>query len=177
MWWLKNLAGCVGDAMYRSTSVMSLSISWLLSIGPLMVWITPVMAQANPGNQNHPLIEVIHSDADRLSGQAKLLQQGYDVKLYNLDAPKQLLSSLSQHLPANQTAAKRTLEQRLQQHGRQALQQQLITAYQGLSLAMQYQIDRYPAVLFDQGRAVIYGVTDLEQAVNLYRQWQSGLNT
>lgn len=147
-----------------------------LSICLLMIWTVSGIALEIPGRQDKPLIEVIHSDADRLSGQAKLLQQGYDVKLYNLDAPKQLFVSLSQHLPANQTAAKRTLEQRLQQHGRQALQQQLITAYQGLSLAMQYQVDRYPAVLFDQGRAVIYGVTDLEQALSLYRQWHSGLN-
>jgi integrating conjugative element protein (TIGR03757 family) len=155
---------------------MSLSISWLLSIGLLMIWIAPVMAQLNPGNQNHPLIEVIHSDADKISGRAKLIQQGYVVKLYNLDAPKQLFASLSQNLPSNQAAAKSTLEQRMQQHGRQALQQQLILAYQGLSLAIQYQVDRYPAVLFGQGRAVIYGVTDLEQALSLYRQWQCGLN-
>ena len=63
----------------------------------------------------------------------------------------------------------------MQQHGRQALQQQLITAYQGLSVAIQYQIDRYPAVLFDRGKAVVYGVTDLQQALGWYRQWQSGL--
>lgn len=175
MWWLKNLAGCVGDAMCHLTGVILQKNSWLY-IGLFMVWVEPVMAQVNQTNQDKPVIEMIVSDADRISGKVKLIQRGYKVKLYNLDAPKHLIASLSQNLPANQTAAKRTLEQRLQQHGQQALQQQLMTAYQGLSLAMQYQIDGYPAVLFDQGRAVIYGVTDLEQAVHLYRQWQSGLN-
>ena len=149
-------------------------ISWLY-IGVLMVWIEPGIAQENPDTPDKPVIEAIVSDADRLTGLANLRQQGYDVKLYNLDAPKHLIASLSQNLPVNPEAAKRTLEQRMQQYGRQALQQQLMAEYQGLSVAIQYQIDRYPAVLFDRGKAVVYGVTDLQQALGWYRQWQSGL--
>lgn len=146
-----------------------------LSMGLPVVCAFPTVAQEIQSAQDKPVIEVIVRDADRVIGLATLRQQGYDVKLYNLDAPKQLFADLSQNLPANPEAAKRTLEQRMQQHGRQALQQQLIAAYQGLSVAIQYQVDRYPAVLFDQGRAVIYGVTDLQQALDLYRQWNSGL--
>lgn len=160
----------------RNISLMSRGLGRRrLGISLLMIWTVSAIAQENPVTQDKPFIEVIFSDADRISGQAKLIQQGYVVKSYNLEAPKQLFATLSQNLPANQAAAKHILEQRMQQHGRHALQQQLVSAYQGLSLAMQYQIDRYPAVLFDQGRAVIYGVTDLEQALSLYRQWQNGL--
>lgn len=144
-------------------------------MGLLVVCAFPTVAQEIPSAQDKPVIEVIVSDADRVTGLATLRQQGYDVKLYNLDAPKLLFADLSQDLPAYPAAAKRTLEQRMQQRGRQALQQQLIAAYQGLSVAIQYQVDRYPAVLFDGGQAVIYGVTDLQQALSLYRQWQSRL--
>lgn len=143
-----------------------------LRIGLQLIWIVPAFAQESPAIPDKPLIEVIISDADRVTGRANLLRQGYDVQVYNLDAPKQLFATLSQNLPANQVAAKCALEQRMQQHGRQTLQQQLASAYQGLSLTMQYQINRYPAVVFDRGRAVIYGVTDLQQALGLYRQWQ-----
>ncbi|MBD9357331.1 TIGR03757 family integrating conjugative element protein [Methylomonas albis] len=160
--------------MCHLTDVILQKISWLY-IGLFMIWIEPVMAQVNQTNQDKPVIEVIVSDADRVTGLANLRQQGYDVKLYNLDAPKQLFASLSQNLPAKPEAAKRMLEQRMQQHGRQALQQQLVTAYQGLSVAIQYQIDRYPAVVFDRGKAVIYGVTDLQQALGWYRQCQISL--
>jgi integrating conjugative element protein (TIGR03757 family) len=159
--------------MCHFTGVILQKFSWLY-IGLFIVWIVPVRAQVNQTNQDKPLIEVIVSDADRVTGLATLRQQGYDVKLYNLDAPKHLIASLSQNLPANPEAAKRTLEQRMQQHGRQALQKQLMVAYRGLSVSMQYQIDRNPAVLFDQGRAVVYGVTDLQQALGVYRQWQRG---
>lgn len=40
----------------------------------------------------------------------------------------------------------------------------------GLSRAMQYGVDHYPAIVVD-GRAVVYGVTDLEEALSRYRAW------
>jgi integrating conjugative element protein (TIGR03757 family) len=41
----------------------------------------------------------------------------------------------------------------------------------GLAKAAQYGVDRYPAIVFD-GRAVVYGVTDLVDAVERYETWQ-----
>jgi integrating conjugative element protein (TIGR03757 family) len=160
--------------MYRSMSVISLGVGWLWT-GLMMIWTASGIAQENSVIPDKPSIEVIIGDDDNVTGLANLLQQGYDVKLYDLDVPKKLFAALSRNLPADQAAAKRTLERRMQQYGRQTLQQQLMDAYQGLSVAIQYRIDRYPAVLFDRGRAVIYGVTDLQQALSLYRQWQMGL--
>lgn len=139
----------------------------LLVIGSL-----PINAQTPQLIQDKPLIEVLHSDAEVITGSESLIQQGYEVRRYNLDAPQTLLARISQHLPATQDAAKRALEAQLHQRGPQSLHQQLLTAYQGLSLATQYRIDRYPAVVFEQGRAVVYGVTDLNQALLRYRQWQ-----
>jgi integrating conjugative element protein (TIGR03757 family) len=43
----------------------------------------------------------------------------------------------------------------------------------GLAKAVQYGVDRYPAMVFDGG-AVIYGVTDIHQALLRYRQWREG---
>ena len=41
----------------------------------------------------------------------------------------------------------------------------------GLAKAVQYGVDRYPAIVFE-GRAVVYGVTDLVEALNRYEAWQ-----
>ncbi len=41
----------------------------------------------------------------------------------------------------------------------------------GLAKAKQYGLDRYPAIVFD-GRAVVYGVRDLGEALARYRQWR-----
>lgn len=112
-----------------------------------------------------PRIELIVSDAEGVVGQEALKQQGFDVKIYNLDAPKRLLERIAQHLPPNQQAATSTLSQR-------GVQQQFEAAYQGLSVAARYGVNHYPAIIFNQGEAVIYGVTDLPRALNLYRHWQ-----
>jgi integrating conjugative element protein (TIGR03757 family) len=45
-------------------------------------------------------------------------------------------------------------------------------AYEGLVKAQQYRLDRLPAIVFDNGQAVVYGVTDLEAALSHYRQWR-----
>ncbi|MEA2093693.1 MAG: DUF1525 domain-containing protein [Pseudomonadota bacterium] len=43
----------------------------------------------------------------------------------------------------------------------------------GLARALQYGIDRYPAIVFD-GQLVVYGVTELGQALHQYYHWQGG---
>ena len=43
-------------------------------------------------------------------------------------------------------------------------------AAKGLMRALQYGINRYPAIVFD-GQAVVYGVTDIETAARLYDHW------
>ena len=42
-----------------------------------------------------------------------------------------------------------------------------------LAKAMQYGVDRYPAIVFD-GQAVVYGVTDLKAALVHYQMWRTG---
>ncbi len=36
---------------------------------------------------------------------------------------------------------------------------------------MAYRLNRYPAIIFDE-QLVIYGLTDLSQALEKYRQWR-----
>jgi integrating conjugative element protein (TIGR03757 family) len=46
-------------------------------------------------------------------------------------------------------------------------------AAMGLAKAVQYGVDRYPAIVFD-GQVVVYGITDLEAALQHYRAWLTG---
>jgi integrating conjugative element protein (TIGR03757 family) len=122
----------------------------------------------------HLLIEVIHSDRDNIRGQEQLRQQGIQVNLYNLDDPKRLLARLGQNLPPNQVMAKAALEQRFAALGKHTVQAQFQSAYQALIKATDYGVDRYPAIVFNHGQVVIYGLTDLKQAWARYRQWRRG---
>lgn len=98
--------------------------------------------------------------------------QRLNVHVYELDGIRCFEAQLSSKLPSNPTRAKQVAIQRIQAldaHTKAAVQNAAV----GLAKAMQYGIDRYPAIVFD-GKVVVYGVTDISEALHRYRQWQEG---
>lgn len=91
---------------------------------------------------------------------------------YELDRINRLQRELSHGLPKDPGKAKQLVLRRFQLMNT-AVGQQLKNAANGLIKAMQYGIDRYPAIVFD-GKAVVYGITDIRAATQRYRQWQAG---
>ena len=92
------------------------------------------------------------------------------VEVYAIDGIERLEAELSRGLSANADAAKRSVQDRLGQLDEVQLPR-VQRAAQGLARAVQYGIDRYPAIVLD-GQAVVYGVTDVNAALHRYRQWQ-----
>lgn len=92
------------------------------------------------------------------------------VTIYAVDGLGRFQSKLSEGLPDDLEAAKVAALHRVQQldDTRMALAK---NAAIGLVRAVQYGIDRYPAIVFD-GRVVVYGVTDLVAALDRYDAWQ-----
>jgi len=97
-----------------------------------------------------------------------------DLQLYELDGIQRITAELSEGLPANRDDAQRLVLHRLQGLD-DPTQARLKRAATGLARALQYGIDRYPAVVFN-GKGVVYGVSDLQVALNHYRTWRSGGN-
>lgn len=94
------------------------------------------------------------------------------LQTYNLDSIQRIETQLSKGLTADPEQSKKVVLQRFQQlneKDRAGMQQASI----GLAKAVQYGVDRYPAMVFDGG-AVIYGVTDIHEALLRYRQWREG---
>lgn len=118
------------------------------------------------------LVEAIHSDAFPLTGVEGLAGQGVEVKIYNLDDGRRLTTNLTIGLPPNQKQAKASLEQRFKQQGMQAVKNQFMQAFQARIAGLQYGISRYPAIVFNHGQAVVYGVTDLSRALEIYHEWR-----
>ena len=92
--------------------------------------------------------------------------------VYVINRINRLQQELSNDLPADPESARTLALQRFQRMDTQ-LSSELENAAKGLVQAMQYGIDRYPAIVFD-GRAVVYGITDIQAATQRYRQWQAG---
>jgi len=95
-----------------------------------------------------------------------------DLQIYNLDGIQRIEAKLSQGLTSDPEQSKRVVLQRFQQlHEEDRAQMQ--RAAMGLAKAMQYGINRYPAIVFD-GEVAIYGVTDIGEALHRYQQWREG---
>jgi len=88
------------------------------------------------------------------------------------DFPRIEVFTLSGHPIEANTAAISPVQDRFQ-HLDRATSDSLRQSAVGLAKAMQYGIDRIPAVVFD-GQAVVYGVTDISAALAHYQAWQSG---
>ena len=94
------------------------------------------------------------------------------ITVYYIDRIDRLQQELSKELPADPVTAKQTALHRFQRMDNK-LSHELKNAANGLVQAVQYGIDRYPAIVFD-GNAVVYGITDVRAATQRYRQWQAG---
>ena len=98
--------------------------------------------------------------------------QGPEVTVYEIDGIQFAERDLSLNLPAEPQQSKPIALHRIQNLDEQT-RSRMQSAATALAKAMQYGIDRYPAVVFD-GKAVVYGVTDLTVSLEQYRAWQAG---
>lgn len=92
------------------------------------------------------------------------------VAIYAVDGLDRFQSALSEGLPADPEAAKAETLRRVQQLDDVHLAPAKNAAI-GLAKAVQYGVDRHPAIVFDE-RVVVYGVTDLVEALDRYDAWQ-----
>lgn len=118
-------------------------------------------------------IEVVTSDLFPVTNLHVLQGQGFSVKVYNLDDGKRLVAQIGANLPNNQNAAKSALQQRFKKMGKEQVKAKFIQAYQVVTLSTKYGLSRYPAVVFNHGESVIYGETNLIQALRHYQQWKA----
>ena len=93
------------------------------------------------------------------------------ITVFNLDDVRTIEDQLGKGLPADKQLAKAIVQQRIAEIGQPQLNESIRSAYQGISLAMRYGIDRYPAIVID-GRVIVYGVVNVATALAYYEQWQ-----
>ncbi|MFP4244761.1 MAG: TIGR03757 family integrating conjugative element protein [Ectothiorhodospira sp.] len=140
---------------------------------PLLVGLMgPVQADAGPSQIE---VFVAPEQADQVSGQGAIKAQypGLRIQVFDLGAAERFEDRLSEELSADPDTAQAQVQQRLQAMGPE-IEARMRQAFGGLVRADQLGIDRLPAIVFDDGQAVVYGVTDLTAAVGHYRRWRDG---
>ncbi len=129
--------------------------------GLIATLLSPVALSAD---QAPSLIEVFTmSDQPAMSGQVE------GMIIYEVDGLDQLTASLSKNLPNDEEAAKDMALQRIARLGDE-LRWTVEHAVEGMTRAKTYDLQKLPAVVFDQGENVVYGVVDLDQALALYHE-------
>jgi integrating conjugative element protein (TIGR03757 family) len=94
-----------------------------------------------------------------------------EITVYKIDAIQSVERELSRELPAAPQQSKPIVLQRIQNLDEPA-RSRMQAAATGLAKAMQYGIDRFPAIVFDR-QAVVYGETDVQAARTHYQAWRS----
>ncbi|MDA1370263.1 MAG: TIGR03757 family integrating conjugative element protein [Proteobacteria bacterium] len=133
----------------------------------LVGWVLPTQAQFSP--YPHTII-VITSDELAISGLPLVFGDSPQIDIYSLDAVAAVEAKMSERLPGDEEQALVVMQQRIEQIGKARLEADLVKAYQALTTAMSYDLDRYPAMIFD-GEVVIYGITDIWVATEIYQDW------
>ena len=92
------------------------------------------------------------------------------IELYEIDGVTRLEAELSDGLADNPETARRLVQERFGKIDGPRFDVACQSAA-GLINAAEYGVDRYPAIVFD-GDAVVYGITDIGEALRHYRQWK-----
>ena len=154
-----------------SNCICNLRCVWLLS---MVLFVDAVFADPQ-GPNPLPVIEVFTSEKypviDTDANGARDTLGGLKIIVHKIDGIQSVERDLSLNLPVEPQAAKQIALHRIQRLDEQ-IRMSLHAAATALAKAMQYGLDRYPAVVFD-GEAVVYGVTDLTVALEQYRLWKT----
>ena len=143
----------------------------LVCLASLLLYSGATLADQHQQNQPH-VIEAFTSvkypfvDTRGIDNKSR----GPDITVYEIDGIESMEKDLSIDMPADPEKSKRIALYRIQ-HIDDQTKTKMQMAAQGLAKAMQYGVDRYPAIVFD-GRAVVYGVTDVQIALAHYRTWR-----
>ncbi|MBD9534192.1 TIGR03757 family integrating conjugative element protein [Comamonas sp. CMM01] len=124
-----------------------------------------LVAAASLGHAQVTTVEVFANSATHV---LQPTQPPYVLKVYRLDAMAQIGQQITQQLPAGEEQAKLYMQQHEAQI-RAKYKSQIVNAANGMSLAIHYKLDRVPAVVINRS-SIIYGVSDVNQAVQLFLQ-------
>jgi len=121
--------------------------------------------------ENLPQVVYIGTNDFPIENAKTATKAGITLGTYNLDAQRNLETHLADNLPVDDMALANTIvQQRFDALPEGAVQ----SAFEAVSLSARWDIRKAPAFVFGDGEAVIYGVSDVSEALEIWRAWQRG---
>lgn len=143
--------------------------SWLFI---LMVCLVSQVQAAEPATPHEALPRIVYigTNDHPVENAVAATRAGVGLSTYNLDAQRNLENHLAADLPSDMAAAEALVQQRFD-----ALSTEEVRAiFQAVILVAQWDIRQVPAFVFGDGEAVIYGLTDVGEALDHWRAWRHG---
>jgi integrating conjugative element protein (TIGR03757 family) len=101
--------------------------------------------------------------------QAYKIKNAWTIKHYLIDSGRGFEAKISKGLSANKQKAMQQIKQRFAKHKTQWVSDAK-RAWQGAINAQSLNIEKVPAITFDKGKTLIYGVTNLSEALKIYKR-------
>ncbi len=115
-----------------------------------------------------PVVYFLGTNQSTLTNAEYAKTQGFEIKQYNMDGHLNLEKELSRGLPQDFNEAERVANERLEQMDLSKIK----AAFQGLAVASAWNIKKFPAFVFSEGKFAIYGVTDVREAINRWNNYR-----
>ena len=136
----------------------------------LMSFFGTAVAGENTSMLNTPVLYFLTTNQYPIKNDADAQRNGFELRVYNLDAHLNMEKKISACLPQNNIKeAERIANERLEKLDWKELQ----SAFQGMALASDWDIRKAPAFVFNEGQYVVYGVTDVGEALKRWLDYQS----
>lgn len=122
------------------------------------------------------LVEVfVNKKVPVQSGFKNTLGESVEVVVYDLSGPEKYEDDLSKGMDfTNSTHEEITnaVLKRVNGMSKQYMDEYVVRSYKGLLKATEYKITKIPAIVFNNGKNVIYGVADISKAIQLHQKLQ-----
>lgn len=118
-------------------------------------------------------VDVFYVAGSEVSGGSlthQMQQQKVPLSVFDLSQARKLNRSLSDGLPRDPEQAKRHIQSLLAKNKQAPMI--YAQAMIGQERARRYDLKYLPAIVFNNGQSVIYGIQDMDYAIELYRQAQ-----
>lgn len=93
---------------------------------------------------------------------------GIETIIYDLSLPEQVNAQYLPELPGDPAVAEKMAREFFASEKGKQFKDALKIAYRGQLTVARYQLKKIPAIVFEHGRYVVYGLTDLTRAHALY---------